>query len=136
MSAFITCFIWKAKSYFFFGLKGDISIFPNVSSTGKTFKINFITKIIIAYCQFKKIMEIKIIQCSHAITPTQLGNIGSLDGRRPSLFACIILMSKVVIDEVIRYITVNAIMIGELHGVLNSVIMNILLEVSWMVDLS
>jgi len=95
---------------------------PIVSSTGKTFKINLIINTATAYFQFKKINVIAMPQSNQPNNPTQAGNIGSSGGRVPLRLACISLISNVVIDEVIAYRTVRGIIIDELIGVLNSVI--------------
>ena len=103
-----------------FGLKGNINTFPIISRTGKTFRINLITKTNIAYFQLSKNNATISNQSAQKTSTTHFGGIGSSEGKVPFRFACVILISNVVIAEVIAYKIVITIIIGELMAVLNN----------------
>lgn len=95
-------------------------MFPTVSNTGKTLKINLIIKTSMAYFQFNKSNERPIIQFNQYSSATHCGKDCSFN---PSFCARIILISKVVIDDVKKYTTVIMIIIGDSMGVLNNSIL-------------
>jgi hypothetical protein len=72
---------------YFFGLNGDIKMFPIISKTGRHFKIKRIMKIKIANFQFKKINPRKRAQSIQKMNLTQSGRSGSSTESVPFRFA-------------------------------------------------
>jgi hypothetical protein len=76
-----------------------LKILPNVSNTGSTFKTKRMPYTIAAALTFKINIVTSTTDSIHTIKPTIGGSIGSSAGKTPAFFACISLVSNVVMQK-------------------------------------